>query len=118
MIQNTIIDSVRAELSMISSNSVTWPTEDLRIYVLDGIAMIHADAPESRLDNRGRILSISEHPYADAAELPLDRMYRNALIQFVLYRCFLKDSEDARDLERARAHFASYQSIVNKGPAQ
>lgn len=51
--------------------------------------------------------------------ISIDDIYQNALIDYILYRAFSKDSEFAADANRANAHQAAYfASITGKSQAE
>lgn len=46
------------------------------------------------------------------ADITLDDGYRNALIDYVLYRCYQKDAAFAGNAQRSAAHFAAFAQAV------
>ena len=45
---------------------------------------------------------------ADTAVLALDDIYANAVLDYILYRAYMKDSEYAGNAQRAAAHYAAF----------
>lgn len=48
-----------------------------------------------------------------AAEVGVDDLYANALLDYVLYRAFSKDAQYAGSMQRAAAHFSQFGAAVN-----
>lgn len=48
-----------------------------------------------------------------AAEVAVDDLYSNALVDYVLYRAFSKDAQFAGSVQRAGAHFGQFASAIN-----
>lgn len=55
------------------------------------------------------------HPTALTAlgdAVPLDASYRNALVEFVLFRCYARDAENSLQSALATAHYAAYANTI------
>ena len=49
---------------------------------------------------------------AVTGNISLPDIYGNALLEYVLYRCFMKDSEYAGNVQRAQAHYAAFANTI------
>lgn len=49
---------------------------------------------------------------AVTGNISLPDIYGNAVLDFVLYRCFMKDSEYAGNVQRAQAHYAAFANTL------
>lgn len=47
-----------------------------------------------------------------ASIVPLDDEYRPAMLDYLLYRCFLKEAEFAGSVQRAQAHYAAFANAL------
>jgi hypothetical protein len=79
-----------------------------RYYVYPGasststfIEIVYSDAP-SDLANT-------------SATLDVDDIYANAVVDYALYRAFMKDAENAGNQQRAQAHFALFNTSIGNG---
>jgi len=52
---------------------------------------------------------------ATSSTIYIDDIYGNALVDYVLYRCYLKDSEFAGNPQRARQHYQLFINSVSAG---
>jgi len=79
-----------------------------RYYVYPGasststfIEIVYSDAP-SDLANT-------------SATLDVDDIYANAVVDYALYRAFMKDAENAGNQQRAQAHFSLFNTSIGNG---
>ena len=50
-----------------------------------------------------------------SATIDIDDIFANAIIDFVLYRCYMKDAEYAGNAQRAAAHYQLFATSVGQG---
>ena len=50
-----------------------------------------------------------------SATISVDDIFGNAIIDFVLYRCYMKDAEYAGNAQRAQSHYALWGASVGQG---
>ncbi|RDL44361.1 hypothetical protein DN730_08125 [Marinomonas piezotolerans] len=49
----------------------------------------------------------------DTTKIPLDDIYANPLLDFILYRCYSKDLGSAANAQRAASHYQAYGNALN-----
>jgi len=97
-----------------------WTDAILLVWLNEGSRLIAEKRPESLLT-----APYTQTTYADIAAIGntvlLPDKYRDALVDYVCYRAFEQDSQDERDLARAKAHRdgfvrkAGLTSVMNGG---
>ena len=77
----------------------------LRLYMTDGCRMIVSERPESQY-----ITEVSNPPIVDltteAQSLLIDSDYLNALVEYVVSKIMIEDSEDSANLTASNNHLA------------
>jgi len=58
------------------------------------------------------VISVSPPTILIGAVIPLDDVYESVLIDYVLYRCFSKDSEHTANMQRADYHYKAFMSAL------
>jgi hypothetical protein len=71
------------------------------------ISLVYSKSPE--------IITLAEN---DSAETPstivVDDAYKNAIYEFILYRCYAKDAEYAADPNKSSMHFTAFRSELGE----
>lgn len=114
MTGETIISTVR---DLVNDNSETQTWDDRLYYacLTDGLRIIFNRCPDSRLTNGG--FTISAWAAADSntpqATLCVDDVYMPALIEYVMFRYYDRDSGDTRDKTQAQSHRQAFVQLLS-----
>lgn len=92
MTVKTITDKARRILQDTQS-PFRWESAEIREAVQEGLDALGAIRPETRYVD-GRLLDVVLLPEGDETELPVHRRYEEALVYFVVHKCYLDDDTD------------------------
>lgn len=53
----------------------------------------------------------------EATSLVIDEQYHDAIVDYVLYRAYLKDAEYTQNAERAQLHYQAFAAVISGKPA-
>lgn len=86
-----------------------WESSELRDHLQAGIHALHAIRPETRYVS-GELVDFVAVPDAEAAEqeFPIDVRYEEALVYFVVHKCYLDDDTDKSNQALAESYLAKF----------
>lgn len=104
------IKSVEAKARRILQDTVEeyrWSSEEMRDALQEGICALNAIRPETRYVN-GVLCDGVNLPESDTAEISIKSRYEEALVHYVVYKCYLTDSTDTANAQLAEMHFGKF----------
>jgi hypothetical protein len=107
-----VIDDARPLTN--DKDKTTWSDSDFLKYLNEVVRILYAEHPECRLDDDGALTV-----YADTAingNVPLDDIYKPALVEYLAYRFHDADAGDTRDKARAAEHLQRFNDLI--GPSK
>ena len=86
-----------------------WESSELRDHLQTGVHALHAIRPETRYVN-GLLTDFVAVPDAEAEDqsFPIDVRYEEALVYFVVYKCYLDDDTDESNQALAEAYLGKF----------
>ena len=86
-----------------------WESSELRDHLQMGVYALHAICPTTRYVG-GELVDFVAVPDAEAAEqeFPIDRRYEEALVYFVVHKCYLDDDVDESNQAPAESYLGKF----------
>lgn len=88
-----------------------WPIEELRDHAQEGLRSINAIRPETRYVN-GLVTDGTVLPSTDDAVIEMNDRYEEALVYFVVYRCYLNDNTDTENAQLSESYLSKFNMKV------
>jgi hypothetical protein len=82
-----------------------WSSEEMRDALQEGVFALNAIRPETRYVNGELQDSIT---ISDAGEFPINRKYEEALVYYVVYKCYLNDNTDTVNAQLAEMYLGKF----------
>jgi len=124
--------SVRQIIRDEEPTNYRWSREEVYRFVFDGICELNAIRPETRYVNRVLVtidkpqqfsqleqggLSVQQQDaLLDAIasfDILIAHKYKDAIVHFVCYRCFMIDSNDMQNMQLSQGHFTLFKEFAN-----
>lgn len=109
MIASNVIDRARAIWK--DAGKTTWSDANAFLWLSDAVLELYTIRPDSRIDAFGELRT-----YADITSLtdtiPCDERFRPLLVDYLVARGFMEDSDSGNHMERANAHFKMFYDRV------
>jgi len=115
MTVESVLEFVRALVADDDDTSQTWTDAQYTVFLNEGMRFIFDRYPDSRVAATGMSVSV----WADAndgtpqAVLCINDVYQNALVTYVAYRYYTRDSGDSRDTTRATNAYKHFQELLS-----
>lgn len=84
-----------------------WSSEEMRDALQEGVITLNAIRPETRYVN-GELVDAVELPTSDTAEIPIKNRYEEALVFYVVYKCYLVDNTDTVNAQLAEMYLGKF----------
>lgn len=84
-----------------------WSSEEMREALQEGVAALNAVRPETRYVG-GNLYDWIELPKTDTEKISIKPRYREALVYFVAYKCYLNDSTDTVNAQLAEMYLGKF----------
>jgi len=107
------IDTARLQCN--DADASTWGDPAFLPFANEGILFLFTERPECRLTSAGALTAYVALTAVGTA-VPLSDEYKNALIEYLIYRFFCADDGDTRDKARAAEHLQRFQELI--GPSK
>jgi hypothetical protein len=105
-----VLDEVRVDLRNASDSDLNTR---MLTYCSSGVRWIWQNKPESRLDDDGDLRDLVMTDFAAETEsVPLEDVYRIALVAFIRMRVFGEESGDNFDQERYDRSKAEFDALI------
>ncbi len=104
-----VLDDARPLLN--DTEAETWGDQVFFLYLNECIRLIYNERPESRVETAGTLKSFAKIS-AVGNTVPLDDIYREAVVEYLAYRFFDADSGDTHDKSRTSEHFARFKELT------
>jgi hypothetical protein len=104
------IKSVETKARRILQDTVEeyrWSSEEMREALQEGVYALNAIRPETRYVN-GILIDFLELPLSDDEDLLIKSKYEEALVHYVVYKCYLTDSTDTANAQLAEMHLSKF----------
>lgn len=88
-----------------------WSPGILLSWLNDGVRELRTERPDACFDDTG--VAIADADIED--ELPYPRQYRTALVHYLCYRAFMRDSADTANKAQAEMHYSQFKVGIGKG---
>lgn len=88
-----------------------WTDEEVRGHLQSALRRLNALAPHTRYVD-GALTDFTELPGGDAAEIPVDGRYDEAVVDYAGGLCYQKDAPDVMNAERANALLAKAERLM------
>tara|TARA_R110002110_G_scaffold7042_21_gene35025 strand:- start:1353 stop:1703 length:351 start_codon:yes stop_codon:yes gene_type:complete len=95
------------------SGALFYPAADMYRWVNEGVEQIRQARPECQITSAGALITIT--PVTALVDvISIDDRHYTAILEWVLYRAFGADAEDAGDLKQAAAHQAAFDRALGR----
>ena len=84
-----------------------WSSEEMRDALQEGVYTLNAIRPETRYVN-GELFDAIELPASDTEELTIKNRYDEALVYYVVHKCYLDDSSDTANAQLAEMYLGKF----------
>lgn len=84
-----------------------WSSKEMRDSLQEGVYALNAIRPETRYVN-GELFDVIELPGGDTEVLTIKNRYEEALVHYVVYKCYLTDSTDTANAQLAEMHLSKF----------
>lgn len=84
-----------------------WTTEEMREALQEGVAALNAIRPETRYVG-GSLYDFIKLPESDTEEISIKPRYREALVFYVVYKCYLVDNTDTVNAQLAEMYLGKF----------
>ena len=114
MTVESLLETIRNLVADDSDTSQTWSDARYAVFINEGMRFIFDKYPDSRIASTGQSVSA----WVDADEgtpqvvLCINDVYANALVEYVAYRYYTRDSGDSRDSTRASNAYKHFTELL------
>ena len=84
-----------------------WASEEMREVLQEGVAALNAIRPETRYVG-GNLYDFIKLPESDTEEISIKPRYREALVFYVVYKCYLVDNTDTVNAQLAEMYLGKF----------
>jgi chromatin segregation and condensation protein Rec8/ScpA/Scc1 (kleisin family) len=84
-----------------------WSSEEMRDALQEGVYALNAIRPETRYV-KGELVDAVELPASDTEEIPIKNRYEEALVFYVVYKCYLVDNTDTVNAQLAEMYLGKF----------
>lgn len=84
-----------------------WSSAEMREALQDGVYALNAVRPETRYVNNV-LCDMVELPAGDTAKIAIHPRYKEALVFYVVYKCYLNDDADTVNAQLAETYLAKF----------
>ena len=84
-----------------------WSSEEMRDALQEGVYALNAIRPETRYVN-GELFDVIELPARDTEELTIKNRYEEALVYYVVHKCYLVDNTDTVNAQLAEMYLGKF----------
>lgn len=84
-----------------------WSSKEMRDSLQEGVYALNAVRPETRYVN-GELFDAIELPASDMEELTIKNRYEEALVYYVVYKCYLVDNTDTVNAQLAEMYLGKF----------
>lgn len=84
-----------------------WSSEEMRDALQEGVYALNAIRPETRYVN-GELFDAIELPASDTEELTIKNRYEEALVYYVVHKCYLVDNTDTVNAQLAEMYLGKF----------
>lgn len=84
-----------------------WTSEEMREALQEGVSALNAIRPETRYVG-GNLYDYVELPQSSTEEIAVNSRYKEALVYYVVYRCYLNDDADTVNAQLADMYFGKF----------
>lgn len=108
-----VIDIMRPLVN--DKDQTTWSDPDFLPFLNEVVLLLYVEHPECRLTTAGALTAyVAMAAITDV--IPLNDIYKNAVIEYLIYRFFDADAGDTRDKSRAAEHLQRFNDLI--GPSK
>lgn len=104
-----LIDDVRPLVN--DADKTTWGDAIFFRYLNEGVLLIYSNYPECRVAAAGTLTDFAAID-ALADTVPLDDIYRSAMVEYLAYRYHDADAGDSHDKSRTAEHLARFNELM------
>lgn len=84
-----------------------WTSEEMRSSLQEAVHALNAIRPETRYVN-GELFDVIELPDSDTEEILIKNRYEEALVYYVVHKCYLNDSTDTVNAQLAEMYLGKF----------
>lgn len=84
-----------------------WPSDEIRDALQEGVYALNSIRPETRYVN-GRLADLIQLPEADDEPISISDRYVEALVFYVVYKCYLDDDTDTVNQQLAESYLGKF----------
>lgn len=84
-----------------------WSSKEMRDSLQEGVYALNAIRPETRYVD-GELFDTVELPDSDTEELTIKNRYEEALVYYVVHKCYLNDSTDTANAQLAEMYLGKF----------
>ena len=84
-----------------------WSSKEMRDALQEGVYALNAVRPETRYVN-GALYDVLKLPASDAEELMIKPRYEEALVYYVVHKCYLVDNTDTVNAQLAEMYLGKF----------
>lgn len=85
-----------------------WDAAEIRDALQEGVAALNAVRPATRYLEDGSLVDCIELPQSDTAEISIDSRYEEALVYFVVHKCYLDDAADTVNAQLSELYLGKF----------
>lgn len=84
-----------------------WSSSEIRDAVQEGVCALNAIRPETRYID-GSLVDYVVIPESDTADIAINRRYREALVFYAVYKCYLNDAADTVNAQLSELYLGKF----------
>jgi phage baseplate assembly protein W len=88
-----------------------WTSEEMREALQEGISALNAVRPETRYVG-GNLYDYIDLPKSNTEEIQVKPRYKEALVYYVVYKCYLNDSTDTMNAQLAEMYLGKFNTKI------